>query len=297
MKKIAILIVAGLVVLSGCNATKSPTVAPTRTVSDRIGDIVIERAILSGLDNVSGLTKNNHRVAIDVFLGQVLLTGEVPSQAVIDQILDVARQTRGVTVVHNALLIAGSPKSQSHTVHENYLKAKLQAKLLKSDIRSNQYYITVRNDFVYLLGTLTAEQFSEVERLAKETDGIAGLKSLATLIVSQDIPAYIPQASAPVSTPVASQPIQNVQPTQGHQVPEGGYGQPYQDYNNTVPQPNMGYPNNSAINTGYNVSPTPQPNTNYPNSGASGAYNVSPIPNNTTTNSPYIQLYQGTNTP
>lgn len=187
MKQI-IMILLGIAVLSGCvsKPAVTPNLSLNRTIPERVTDLGIERQVLVNLDSIVGLTKNNHRVAIDAFRGDLLLTGEVPTEATKRAIEQMAKSIKEVKKVHNRLKVSDEPKSQSHTVHENYLKTKYLGKLMTSSsgIRMSQYRVVVRDDIIYMMGMLTVNQAQLASKVARQTEGIMGFVSLMTVLAS-----------------------------------------------------------------------------------------------------------------
>lgn len=279
MKKIWVAVFVSAL-LAGCSLTKAPEVSG-RKIGERITDISVERQILAHVGKIAGLGTRNHRIGIDVFRGQVLLTGEVPSEASKQAVAAMAGSIEQVKDVHNYLVVAAEPKSQSHSVHEQYLKSKLQAKLLAAGIRLSQYDVVVRDDIAYLMGTLTFAQYQKLEQVTKSTEGIRGLVSLATILASEQEAKVFNQVSATTGTvltmPVSqgavatlpqTMPVQGVSPQgMGFQVPETGYP-------NAAP--------NAAVPA---VVPLP---------AAVVPVVVAPQSNAQT---PYVKLYQNTNNP
>lgn len=177
-----------LVALSGCvsKSANTASLSVNRGISERLTDIGIERQVLSNLDAIVGLTNTNHRVAIDAFRGDLLLTGEVPTEATKRAIEQMAKSIKEVKKVHNRLKVSDEPKSQSHTVHENYLKTKYLTKLMTSGggIKMSQYRVVVRDDIIYMMGMLTVSQAQLASQIARQTDGIMGFVSLMTVLAS-----------------------------------------------------------------------------------------------------------------
>lgn len=183
--KLLTAVLMAVMATTGC-ATKSSTLSVNRTVTEHMTDIGIERQVLGGLSKVEGLTEDNHRIAIDAFRGELLLTGEVPNTVIKESVENMARSIREVKRVNNYLRVVHHPKSQSHSVHEGYLKTKFLGKLLasRSGIKSSQYRVTVRDDILYVMGTMTVSQANLVKQIATETEGIAGFVSLLTVLAS-----------------------------------------------------------------------------------------------------------------
>lgn len=173
-------------VLAGCVIKPTNSLSPTRTISERVMDLGIERDAKSHLPIVEGLADNKHRVAVDAFRGEVLLTGEVPSPDARMAVERMVRSIREVREVYNHLTVTAYPKSQSHTVQEKYLQAKLAGKLLNSGMRPSQYSLVVRNDVAYLMGAMSYEESLAVQGLAKQTAGIVKLVPLGKLFATSE---------------------------------------------------------------------------------------------------------------
>lgn len=185
--KISLLAMGLALSLFGCvtKTASTPTVFVNRSMSEYVTDMGIERQVLSNLSSIAGLTAINHRVGINVFRGELLLTGEVPNMAIKQAIEQMAVSIKEVKKVHNRLKESTEPKSQSYTIHENYLKAKYLGKLIaSSNIKSSQYQVVVRDNMVYMMGVLTANQLQFARQLATQTEGVVGFVSLMTVLAS-----------------------------------------------------------------------------------------------------------------
>lgn len=274
MKKVLVLGVAML--LAGCatktiNPVTGQTESTTRGFGERFTDMTIERQILNSLEGVTGLTSNNYRVAANAYRGEVLLTGEVPSREACEAVARMAGSVREVTQVYNRLKVLSEPKSQSHTLHENYLKTKLVGKMLSYGIRPAQYNLVVRDDLAYLMGALTSEQVNTINNLAKDTDGILGFVSFAGVFSNAVTPTSIPMAVTAQQT----WPCGVVGSTGG-----------VMTYDVTYPNKQSTYqPSN------YPLGNYPQASTNVLTPAAA----VAPIVNNP--QSSYVRRYQGTASP
>lgn len=199
------------VVLVGCQNT-----GVTRTLPQKITDVATERQLLGVLDGVAGLTKDNHRVAMNTYLGELLLTGEVPTYEIKLAVGERAAMLPNVSTVYNYLTVSES-KSQSHTVHESYLKAKVLAKMFASGaIKKSQYELVVRNDTLYVMGKFTYPQLQIVQQIVADTDGILALVSLFSVMTTVDErllleqqAVWSPQIQAPMAGGTHPPPIPN----------------------------------------------------------------------------------------
>lgn len=154
-----------------------------RTIPERISDEAIERTSHKNLTNVRGVSENNVRIGIDSFRREVLLTGEVPSEQVKADVANMVSSINDVKRVYNHLMVTATPRAQSHTLHENYLKSKIIAKIVSTGgIRSSQYKLVVRDNMAYLLGFLTAQQEQTIINTIASVQGMEGVRMLGTRI-------------------------------------------------------------------------------------------------------------------
>ncbi|MDO4897495.1 MAG: BON domain-containing protein [Moraxella sp.] len=168
-------------------STHQANAVSNRTLTERVTDESIEFAITRNLPNVAGLDGANSRmvarVMADSFRGEVLLTGEVPSETAKINVENMVKSMKNVSQVHNYLTVASVPKSPSHTTHENFLKSKIRAKLLTNQTVINpQYKLALRSDVVYLMGHVNSAQQSNIIQAVTSTMGIQKLVLLGTLL-------------------------------------------------------------------------------------------------------------------
>lgn len=230
-----------------------------RSLPERISDESIEFTARRNLSQINGVDQNTVRIALDSFRREVLVTGEVPNETVKADIEAMLKSMKDVTAVYNYLTVAATPKSQSHTVHESYLKSKINARLIANrDIKSSQYKIVVRDRTAYVMGYMSQAQQGYVLDAIQNTAGMASAVTLTTLVSDEAA------ASAP-NDPNAS---------------ASSDGVIYGGVVDTEPQP-------YALQEIY----IPNANTNAPT-------NVEPVytPAGAGT-SGYVELYQGTGTP
>lgn len=177
-----------LLALSGCMSTQSDSAsfgadAMGRTIPERISDGSIELTARRNLATIAGITDNNVRVAIDSYRREVLLTGEVPSEIIKTEIERTISSMKDVEKVYNYLTVVDTPKSQSHTVHENYLKSKINARLIANrNIKASQYKIIVRDRTAYVMGYVTPEQQTAILQAIQDTAGMAMAVTLTTVV-------------------------------------------------------------------------------------------------------------------
>lgn len=287
--------------------TDGTILTPNRTLPERLTDVGIERGILSSVHNISGLTQGNHRIAVDSHQGVVLLTGEVPSESAKLAVQNIAASIREVNRVFNFLKVTDTPKSQSHTVHENYLKGKIRTKLLaQSAILPTQYSIEVRNDVAYVMGMMTQEQQQIIEQNIASIDGLAGLKFLVDVLTPADTvnANNLPSNTNSNTYNSTTNTTASVLPTLTHNTNlsnnatfDNGVNTSYTSPQNTQ-QGNLPF-----TNLPQTIIPTPNPNQmtnntnnlNFNNNQNNLNIPITPIVPNA--QSGYVQLYQNTTKP
>lgn len=266
-----------------------------RTIPERISDEAIERTSYKNLPNINGVGDNNVRIAIDSFRREVLLTGEVPSQQVKTDVANMVASIHDVKKVYDNLTVTITPRSQSHTLHENYLKSKIIAKIVSAGgIKSSQYKLVVRDNMAYLLGFLTPKQEQSVVDAIEAVKGMEGVKILSTRVDGN-----LALLAATGNTVAIDD-----NPNAGGMI-YGGYGATNVAVSNPVNSTPV-YPDASAPTTSY-------PHSMYPNSSSLPATNVAQtggyIPTSSVNpnfpvvkmegnpTSPYVNLYNNTSKP
>ena len=121
-------------------------------------------------------------MSIDSFNSIVLLTGEVPTEAVKAEISKVVGSMPDVRQVYNELTV-GASKGYSQTVHDGYITSKLMAKTASANgIKASQIKVVTNNGVVYVMGRMTPTQQSHLIDIANSTVGITELVLLTTVV-------------------------------------------------------------------------------------------------------------------
>lgn len=112
-------------------------------------------------------------IGIDVFYGNVLLTGVVPTNAEGERVLETVRRTQGVKKVYNELFV-GSAYTTGQKAKDAWISAQIQPRLLGAkDAYPLNYLITVVNNHVYIMGdTFNAGEKDHVLHILRTTRGV-----------------------------------------------------------------------------------------------------------------------------
>jgi osmotically-inducible protein OsmY len=132
-------------------------------------DQVIERDI----SNLIAKTYQD-QVNVDVvsYNRVVLLVGEVPTQAIKDDIGSMALETQNVRTVQNELAIAGKSSFVSRS-GDALLTSKVKSRLVSNDkVSANDIKVVTSNDTVYLMGLVTRAEADAATQVAATTSGV-----------------------------------------------------------------------------------------------------------------------------
>lgn len=136
-------------------------------------------------------------VGIDIFYGNVLLTGVVPTNAEGERVLEVVRQTQGVKKVYNELFV-GAAYTAGQKAKDAWIAAQIQPRLLGAkDAYPLNYLITTVNNHVYIMGdTATQGEKDHVLHILRTTRGVQQVHDYLVIkgqVEAQDRPGSIPQ--------------------------------------------------------------------------------------------------------
>jgi osmotically-inducible protein OsmY len=118
--------------------------------------------------------KHTDRVHLNVtsYNRMVLLTGEVPTEAVKRDIERIARSVENVRGVTNELTV-GLPTTLTNRANDTYITSKVKARFVDAQ-RFNALHVKVvtENQVVYLLGLVSKQEAKDATDLARTTEGV-----------------------------------------------------------------------------------------------------------------------------
>jgi len=186
---IGVMLVA-TVISTGCttnyltNSTEGTYGVPMteRTIPQRLLDRSIEHTVKINVYGLKEDLQQTSRMGIDSFNSEVLLTGEVPTQAIKEEVEKVVSSMPDVRHVYNELDVSAS-KGYSSTVHDGYITSKLMAKVASSDgVKASQVKAVTNAGVVYIMGRVTPTQQSHLIDIANSTVGVTELVLLTTVV-------------------------------------------------------------------------------------------------------------------
>jgi osmotically-inducible protein OsmY len=190
-------------------------VSDRRSSGAQIDDEAIELRAASRLREAFG---DRAHVNVTSYNRQVLLTGEVPSEAAKQQAEQVAGRVDHVRGIHNELAVmpATSLPQRSNDV---LITGKIRASLVDaSDLQANSFKVVTERGAVYLMGRVTAREADRGTSIARQIGGVQRVVRIFEITSPEELraagvsapgssgsPATVAPASAPV-TPVETMP-------------------------------------------------------------------------------------------
>ncbi|MEN6671331.1 BON domain-containing protein [Psychrobacter sp. B38] len=216
---IGVMLVAS-VISTGCttnyltNSTEGTYGVPVteRTIPQRLLDRSIEHTAKINVYGLQADLQQTSRMSIDSFNSEVLLTGEVPTQAIKEEAEKVVSSMPDVRLVYNELQVSAS-KGYSSTVQDGYITSKLLAKVAaNSGVKASQIRAVANTGVMYIMGRMTPTQQSHLIDIANNTVGITELVLLTTVVddrgvkISEDDIMYENNLAAPTAAPIIDGP-------------------------------------------------------------------------------------------
>ncbi|UCQ27188.1 divisome-associated lipoprotein YraP [Edwardsiella tarda] len=183
-----LLLVLSALLLQGCvaavigSATMATQAASDpRSVGTQVDDGTLEARISNALSKDAQL-KKEARVVVTAYQGQVLLTGQAPSQEPINRAKQIAMGVEGTKAVYNEIR-RGNPVSLGTASADAWITTKVRSQLLASDqVKSTNVKVTTENGEVFLLGLVTPKEGQAAAQLASRVSGVKHVTTAFTLL-------------------------------------------------------------------------------------------------------------------
>jgi len=178
-----VVVVAAAPLVAGCAAVVIGATAGAGTLvamdrrssSIRASDQAIESKVTKDAANrwPSGVHLN-----VTSFDGKVLLTGEVPTAAIRDEIGQLATATEYVRGVNNELLVGPETEFGART-QDTYITTKVKTRLIEAGrLDANNVKVVTERSVVYLLGLVSRQEGNAAAEIAASTTDVARVVKL-----------------------------------------------------------------------------------------------------------------------
>ena len=158
------------VLIAGAAGGAAMVATDRRSAGAQVDDESIELKITTQASSEFG-----ERIHLNVtsFNGVVLLTGEVPDQAALASVGNLAKNTEKVRVVHNEMVI-GPNSDFSGRSNDTYITSKVKTRMLEANkFPPNAVKVVTERSVVYLLGIDSKEEGDAAAEIAATTAGVA----------------------------------------------------------------------------------------------------------------------------
>ena len=146
-----------------------------RSTGVRAGDQTIEAKVTKAINDRWGLAVHVNVTGYD---GKVLLTGEVPTATVRDEVGEIAKSTEYVRGVTNELLV-GPESTIGGRTQDTFITSKVKARLIESKkFDANNVKVVTERRVVYLLGLVSPAEGDAAAEVAASTSDVARVVKL-----------------------------------------------------------------------------------------------------------------------
>lgn len=163
----------GCVVAVGAAGAVAAKVAnDRRTVGTQLDDQNADTAV-SYQWSKSDTLKEQANLQVDVYNGVALLTGQAPTQGLIDEAVRRAQEVGYLKKIHNQIRI-GEPIGAGTQANDIWLASKVRAKIVADErVPALQVKVVVQDSEVFLMGRLTNLEATAAVDIARNVTGVA----------------------------------------------------------------------------------------------------------------------------
>ncbi|WP_334013693.1 BON domain-containing protein [Alteromonas sp. S167] len=173
------LLLAAVVTLQGCvvavgaaGAMAAKVANDRRTVGTQLDDQNADSAVAYQWSKSDAL-KEQANLQVDVYNGVALLTGQAPSQALLDEAVNRAQEVAYLKKIHNQIRIA-QPIGAGTQANDIWLASKVRAKIVADDrVPALQVKVVVQDSEVFLMGRLSNLEATAAVDIARNVTGVA----------------------------------------------------------------------------------------------------------------------------
>ena len=165
----------------GGGATAAAVANDRRTTGTVVEDQAIEIKAHTRISEDKELDEQTH-INVTSYNTYVLVTGEAPTRAMKEKIIDIVKGVDKVTHVYDEIAIA-APSSFTSRSNDTLLSSKLKSKLIADeDLAGIHVKILTERGTAYLMGLVSREEAEKATAIARKT---AGLQKVVKLFLYQ----------------------------------------------------------------------------------------------------------------
>lgn len=185
-------------------------ISDRRSSGSQIDDEAIELRAATRLSEAFG---DRAHISITSYNRQVLLTGEVPSEAAKQQAERIASSVDNVRAVVNELGVM-APTTLPQRSADALITGKVRASLVDaSDLQANVFKVITERGTVYLMGRVTAREAERATSIARQISGVQKVVRIFEVMTFEEMrQAGVPAPATPATVAPAAAPAPAPQP-------------------------------------------------------------------------------------
>jgi osmotically-inducible protein OsmY len=211
-------------VIGGAAAGAAIMMNDRRSSGAQIDDETIEMRAASRLSDAFG---DRAHVNVSSYNRQVLLTGEVPTEAAKQQAEQLVARVDTVRGVVNELAVM-PPTSLTQRSSDTFVTGKVRASFVDaSDLQAQAFRVVTERGTVYLMGRVTPREAERGTNIARQIPGVQRVVRIFEVMSPEELRqagVSVPAGSATPATvaPASTAPAANPAPAVTGEVPAGG---------------------------------------------------------------------------
>ena len=172
------------VVLGGAAATGTVLAVDRRTTGSQVEDEGIE---LRAGNRINEAVGQGGHINVTSYNRQVLLTGEVPSEAFKQKVQATVAGTQNVNSVVNELAVMES-STLSQRSEDAYITGKVKASLIDAkDLFASTIKVVTERKVVYMMGRVTERESKRAAEIARGVSGVVKVVRVFEVISEQEL--------------------------------------------------------------------------------------------------------------
>ena len=173
-------------IVAGAAAGTALMVTDRRTSGAQIDDEAIELRSASRLREAFG---DRAHISVTSYNRQVLLTGEVPTDAMKQQAEQIVARVDNVRGIVNELAI-GTPTTLPQRSGDVLITGKVRASFVDaSDLQANAFKVVTERGTVYLMGRVTQREADRGTSIARQIAGVQRVVRIFEVVTPEDLRA------------------------------------------------------------------------------------------------------------
>lgn len=165
----------------GAAGTAAVTTSDRRTLGTQIDDKTTSARVSTAINKIADIEELAD-ISVNVYNGQVLLTGQSSTQSLIDLAAQAAESVQYVLKVHNQVRL-GEPIATSSTVNDIWLGTKIRALMSTNErVPLLKLDLIVEDSEVFIMGQLTKAEATAAVELVRNVDGVTKVIRVMELV-------------------------------------------------------------------------------------------------------------------